>query len=78
MQRVTKIKTHDGALHDNTSAAKKYLDTQYADLLCKLAHKFVSAEKYSKICDLLDTSLRDFAKLIEIKKDMSESQLEDE
>lgn len=71
MRQVTKIETFDGVLHDNVKEARKHLEVQYADVLCPLAHKITAAEKYSKICDLVDANLAEFAKLIKIKEDMA-------
>ena len=71
MRQVTKIETFDGVIHDNVKDANKHLEVQYANVLCPLAHKIVAAEKYSKICDLIDATLAEFAKLIKITEDMA-------
>lgn len=71
MRRVTKIETYDGKIHDTEAAARKHLDAQYADVLCRLAHKLTAAEKYANICEVLDASGDALRAMLAIKADLA-------
>lgn len=78
MRRVTKVETYDGKIHDTEAAARKHLDAQYADVLCRLAHKLTTAEKYAKICEILDESSDAFRAMLTIKADFAIAPREEE
>ena len=72
MERVTKVRTFDGLLHDDQRAAQRHLDKIYGEALSKIAHKIISDSdfKYSKLLECLDGNLDAFKKLMQIKADM--------
>lgn len=70
MKIVTRVQTFDGATHDTSVIAQRYLDRLYADSLCELAHKLVHIEKYAQMCEWIDTNLDLFDVLKAIKQDM--------
>lgn len=71
MRQVIKIQTFDGKIHDSQADAKRHLDALYADELCRLAHKLTTAEKYSKICEVLNDNLNAFSAMLAIKADFA-------
>lgn len=71
MKIVTRVQTFDGATHDTSVIAQRYLDRLYADSLCELAHKLVHIEKYAKMCEWIDANLGAFEMLQVIKQDMT-------
>lgn len=68
---VTKVKTFDGILHDDTKAANRHLDRLYGDALSQLAYKIVSTNfKYYATMDVLDSNLHIFEYILKVKADM--------
>lgn len=70
MERVTKIKTADGVLHDSVESATRHADIRYGEALSALAHKIVRLEKYSAICEYIDRNLGMFIELQALRDDM--------
>lgn len=72
MQRISKIRTFDGAEHADYNDAKRHLDKIYGDELTRLAHQIVKLDaKYRPITEFLDANLDAFARLLEIRADMT-------
>lgn len=79
MQRITKIRTFDGAEHTNQTEAKRHLDKLYGDELTKLAHQLVKLDaKYGPTTEFIDANLDAFARLLEIKADLALTSDEEE
>ena len=70
MERVTMIRTFDGALHDSKCAAMRHLDKLYADKLCLIAHRAIYL-KYKALTEFIDGNLHLFAELQAIRDDMT-------
>lgn len=71
MERVTKIKTYDGELHDDQKAAMHHLDKLYGDVLLHVGKKLAACDgKYTKLVDCVDQSLPEFETMLIIKRDM--------
>lgn len=70
MERITKLKTADGALHDTETDARKHAEARYANALLSLAHRLVRIEKYSAVTEFLDANLDAFADLTALKRDI--------
>lgn len=72
MFKVTKIMTDDGKMFDDFKKAKKYLEVEYGDKLCRMAHKLLSIEKYTPMCEFLDANLEEFKELIRLRKESNQ------
>lgn len=78
MRKITMFETSDGALHATEKDARRYAENRFGDKVTAMAHVAARIEKYSSMCDWLESSLSDFAELIALRADADTMQDETE
>lgn len=76
MYQVTKIVTNDGKMFNTEKDAKRYLDKQYANLVCAIASQLVSLGKYQAIKQFLDEHSELFEEMLALKRELNEETTE--
>lgn len=73
MKKVTLYTTSDGALHTSLDRAKKHAEARFGDAVCSLAHKLLRIDMYGSITSQIAEGglIEEFAKLAELRADMS-------
>lgn len=69
MQTKICYQTCDGVIHTDVRSASRHADKRYGEVLCALAHRLLTIEKYRSMVDFLDQY--DFSTLIRLKEDQT-------